>query len=135
MILTAAAMQDWRAVRDRLSRLRVAMLLRAALGSPLRSMRYLSAGLMRRTIRWIRPDNGFHILLLGPDGCGKSSVAEAVERGLAGAFQGAARRSFPPRLLNRTVGDPGRECGAACPRAGTARAGRVQSGWLGMTPT
>ena len=38
---------------------------------------------LRRVKRWLRPDCGLHVVFLGPDGVGKSTVIEAVKENLS----------------------------------------------------
>ena len=53
----------------------------------------------RRIKRWLTPDCGLHVVFLGPDGVGKSTVIEAVRDHLAGAFLGVEYRTFAPSLI------------------------------------
>ncbi|MCA9156786.1 MAG: polysaccharide biosynthesis C-terminal domain-containing protein [Planctomycetales bacterium] len=104
-IAKAATAGDWSAVRAVLATLRRELIRRAALRQPLQVIVNLGAGFNRRIGRWFTP-GGFHIALLGPDGAGKSSVAHEVQRALSPVFLGTMCRSFPPKLLNRQVGNP-----------------------------
>jgi O-antigen/teichoic acid export membrane protein/thymidylate kinase len=104
-IINAADSRDWHAVESILPQLKRQMLVRAILRNPVRVGRNFIAGACRRALRWLNP-TGFHLVLLGPDGAGKSSVAAGVRKALAPVFLESACRSFPPRVLDRDVGDP-----------------------------
>jgi O-antigen/teichoic acid export membrane protein/thymidylate kinase len=105
-VLTQAAESDnWEVVRKALLRLRIELLVRAALRCPIKTLLNALSGATRRVKRCFKP-GGFHLALLGPDGAGKSTIANAVQQELSPAFLSSACRSFPPRLLNRPVGDP-----------------------------
>lgn len=104
-LAAAAASGDWSPIRATLASLRRGLIRRAVMRQPLQVFVNLWAGLARRTRRWFTP-SGFHIALLGPDGAGKSSVAREVQRALSPVFLDTICRSFPPKLLNRQVGDP-----------------------------
>src|SRR5260370_411542 len=54
----------------------------------------------RRLGRHLFPRHGLHLVLLGPDGAGKSTLAEILRGDLGPAFFGSRSRSFPPALLN-----------------------------------
>lgn len=101
----AASTGDWSGVNLNLSILRRELLRRAAAKQPARVLVNLMSGSCRRILRWFKPQ-GFQLVLLGPDGAGKSSVASAVQQALAPVFLGSVGGSFPPRLLNRAVGNP-----------------------------
>jgi thymidylate kinase len=77
---------------------------RALKSNRLRVLRRWTSGMMRAALRWWRADRGLSVAFLGPDGCGKSSVVDAVRRNLAPAFVGTERRTFPPGLLRRATG-------------------------------
>lgn len=104
-LVKAASAGDWSSVHASLTTLRSELIRRAVIRQPLQVFVNLWAGLARRTCRWFTP-SGFHIALLGPDGAGKSSVALEVQRALSPVFLGTICRSFPPKLLNRQVGNP-----------------------------
>lgn len=104
-LIQAAAGGDWSSVRATLATLRGALIRRAVMRQPLQVIANLWAGLARRIRRWFEP-SGFHIALLGPDGAGKSSVALEVQRTLSPVFLDTMCRSFPPKILNRQVGNP-----------------------------
>jgi thymidylate kinase len=53
----------------------------------------------RRIKRWIRPTSGLHIVFLGPDGVGKSTVIEAVKESLTPAFLHYSYQTFAPSLI------------------------------------
>jgi len=104
LISDAAVSGDWNFVRNRLRRLRGELLRRATIRRPLEVLANSLARIVRRLARWCRPRHGFHLVLLGPDGAGKSSVARAVRQDLAPAFFDTTSRTFPPALLNRGGG-------------------------------
>jgi thymidylate kinase len=53
----------------------------------------------RRIKRWIKPDCGLHVVFLGPDGVGKSTVIEAVREHLSDAFLRTDYFTFAPSLI------------------------------------
>jgi thymidylate kinase len=53
----------------------------------------------RRLSRWIRPRNGLHVVFLGPDGVGKSTVIDAVRQAVAPAFLRTDYMTFAPSLI------------------------------------
>jgi len=134
MIETAVAAGRWDELRRRLPRLRRRLLRRAALRRPLATGGNLLRLTWRRLVRWCRPRNGFHLVLLGPDGAGKSSLAAAVMRDLAPAFVSAKKRSFPPGLLGTPGAAPDSSPHAAPQRSwihSVARAAGYWWGWYG----
>ncbi|MCC7349594.1 MAG: oligosaccharide flippase family protein [Phycisphaerales bacterium] len=107
LITEAADTGDWSQVISNLPRLRTEMLMRR------RSRFSTRLGELGRKIRrWIRPHSGLHVVLLGPDGVGKSTVQEAVEQDLAPAFGGRiSTRTFAPGLLGMRHIKPGQPHG------------------------
>ncbi len=103
-VANAALSGDWSPVQAAIVRLRRELVGRAVLRQPWQVILNLCGGLGRRVRRWFAP-SGFHIALLGPDGAGKSSVAHEVQLALSPVFLGTICRSFPPKLLNRQVGN------------------------------
>ena len=53
----------------------------------------------RRIKRWLWPDVGLHVVFLGPDGVGKSTVIEAVRDELNDAFLRTDYFTFAPSLI------------------------------------
>lgn len=95
LIIAAAKTGNWTPVREAMPRLKETLL---------RQGRGLGIGgaigkLARRVRRWVRPPNGLHVVFLGPDGVGKSTIIEGVERDLTPAFLGALYQTFAPSLL------------------------------------
>jgi thymidylate kinase len=78
------------------------LLARSALRHPLYAAGNWLANQWRRASQACRPRSGLDISFHGPDGVGKSSVIQAVERDLAPAFFGTHSTTFAPRLLRRT---------------------------------
>jgi O-antigen/teichoic acid export membrane protein/thymidylate kinase len=105
VVADAAARNDFGPVLKRgIVRIRAQQNRRALRARPLRVARNVLAAAARRPRRWLRADRGLTVILLGPDGAGKSSVAESLRRDLSGAFNGTERRTFPPGLLRRPCG-------------------------------
>ena len=53
----------------------------------------------RRAGRWTRPTSGLHIVFLGPDGVGKSTVIDQVKAALSPAFLRYSYQTFAPSLI------------------------------------
>ena len=106
VICTAARTGNWDPVRLDLDRLRTEMLRRALKRRPFRVLRNWLSRMGRRLKRAWRPEGGLHVILLGTDGAGKSSVLEAVRREVAGAFAATVCQSFPPAVLRRWLRRP-----------------------------
>ena len=53
----------------------------------------------RRLARWVRPTSGLHVVFLGPDGVGKSTVIDAVRNSLSPAFLRYSYQTFAPSLV------------------------------------
>jgi thymidylate kinase len=104
LIARAAERSEWDDVVRELRALRAEQNSRALKSNRLRVLRRWTSGMMRAALRWWRADRGLSVAFLGPDGCGKSSVVDAVRRNLAPAFVGTERRTFPPGLLRRATG-------------------------------
>jgi thymidylate kinase len=79
--------------------------------------------LCRKTRRFFRP-TGFFVVLVGPDGCGKSTVAGLLQQRLARSFRRTWRFHWRPGLLPRLGRKP--VVGTAPPPA-EARTGRTVS--------
>jgi O-antigen/teichoic acid export membrane protein/thymidylate kinase len=104
-IIAAAARDDWRPVIANVDRLRARLLRGVALRRPLNTLMRVCDRALNKLKRWFGARGGLHVILLGPDGAGKSSVTAALRRDLAPAFARSTALSFPPALRNR--GGPG----------------------------
>jgi O-antigen/teichoic acid export membrane protein/thymidylate kinase len=71
---------------------------------PVRSS--ILSDLSHRLRRWARPP-GFHVVFLGPDGVGKSTVLDAVRERLAPVFFGTTYRTYAPMVF-RNASAPGK---------------------------
>ena len=92
-VLTAARSGRWAAVDPMLP----------LLGNALRQARGRTGGaakrVARRLARWARPTSGMHVVFLGPDGVGKSTVIDKVKAALSPAFLRYSYQTFAPSLL------------------------------------
>jgi thymidylate kinase len=95
LIAEAARSGDWRQVSARLPNLRRTMLSKLGRERPLRVILYWLGNLRRVVGRVLRP-TGLMVVFLGPDGSGKSSVIDRVERELAPAFRRTAQYRLRP---------------------------------------
>jgi thymidylate kinase len=103
LILSAARSGDWDEVRLRLGSFRAELRRRATLLHPGRFAGNKLRSFLAR-MRRVRHPDGLNVVLLGPDGAGKSSVIEALRPRLSGAFARFACWGFAPplhRLLRR----------------------------------
>jgi thymidylate kinase len=104
LIISAASTGDWTHIYHRLPQLRRGLFRARGIYNPINVIRYWSPELARRIRRLIRP-TGLHVVLLGPDGAGKSTILEALDRDLAPAFRRTLRFHLQPGLLRRSSGN------------------------------
>ena len=102
LILSGAKSGDWKPVRQSLGSLRAELRRRAILRRPGRFLGNKLHGLLDRMRRVWRPD-GLNVVLLGPDGAGKSSVIAALGSRLIGPFPRSACHGFAPSLLQHLL--------------------------------
>ena len=98
-IVLAAQRGDWSAVRGELPKLRIEMLELVRRRDRLGVLTRRISSLGRRIARWTRPPCGVHVVFLGPDGVGKSTVIAAVQEDLSPAFLKTEYHTFAPSLL------------------------------------
>jgi len=53
----------------------------------------------RRLFRWVHPRNGLHVVFLGPDGVGKSTVIDAIRNAILPAFLRTDYMTFAPSFI------------------------------------
>jgi thymidylate kinase len=117
LIASAARGNNWEVVRRALSELRTELRRGAFARRPVWTVKYkLSKGL-RKVVEFLRPSSGLHVVMLGPDGVGKSTVVEVLERDLAAAFCGIKYNTFAPQLLPRKPATPGGQPHGLPPRS------------------
>jgi thymidylate kinase len=124
-LLTGAARTgDWRAVDARVNTLRKDLLRSTSWGQIRRAGEYWCRDFMRRVRRWAQP-SGLHVVLLGPDGAGKSTVAGLVAKHLSSAFRRVSTRHLRPGLFRPALAGP-----ATPPDAPHSRPARSLAGSL-----
>ena len=131
MIQAAAASGDWGPIVANLPRLRAQLLRRATFREPLAVAYRMVQRNVRRIHRWCNPPHGLHVICLGPDGAGKSSVVSAIREELAPAFFATRCRSFPPALLNRVPTDTNENPHDVKPRSPFMSVFRAVTYWFG----
>jgi thymidylate kinase len=108
--IAAATSGDWSPVRADAARLRNGLKWNIVRNSPLRYAVEALKTQLARVRRFLRP-RGLNVVLLGPDGAGKSSTIAALETGLAPLFARTEVRGFAPslrQLLKRRPGSTAR---------------------------
>lgn len=101
--LIAAASEDrWEELDPETGRLSRTLRRRALLRHPLRAIRLGSGALAQKLERILRP-NGLRVVLLGPDGAGKSSVVQALESHPLAIFNRTDCRGFAPMMFRRLL--------------------------------
>ena len=99
LIASAAKSGNWEVVRRAQRDLRRELRRGAFLRRPFWTVGYRLRKGVRRIVEFIRPSSGLHVVMLGPDGVGKSTVVEVLQRDLAPAFCGIEYGTFAPGLL------------------------------------
>jgi len=97
LIVAAAQSGDWHEVRQHLASLGEELRRRAVLRRPGRFVGNKCRGLIDRAKRVWRPD-GLDVVLLGPDGAGKSTLIDGLGPRLHGAFARTTCSGFAPPL-------------------------------------
>ena len=97
-----AASGDWDALLPNLASFRDE-LMRHSIESPIEKLGSLRRRVHHFMDRVLRPTGGW-IAFMGPDGCGKSSVIEAITAEFAPAFREVDRFHMHPKFLRRSTG-------------------------------
>lgn len=84
-VVDAVAAERWTAIEDRATSLRRALIGRRLLQQPLQTLGSAFKDASRLLRRWFQPP-GLSVVLLGPDGCGKSTVGEKMIEKLRYSF-------------------------------------------------
>jgi thymidylate kinase len=127
LIAEAARGGDWGLVSARIPSLRRTLLSKLRRERPLQVLRYW-LGTLRRAIKRVLQPTGLMVVFLGPDGSGKSSVIDRVERDLAPAFRRTAQYRLRPsrrKSGGKPVTDP-----HARPLRGAASSSAKLAFWL-----
>jgi thymidylate kinase len=98
LIGASALRNEWGPVIAALPALRREMMVKLIAAQPLSYLWRVADKNMRRIKRWTRR-GGLHVVFLGPDGVGKSTVIEAVQQRLAPAFLRTNYQSFARGIL------------------------------------
>src|SRR5205807_1218892 len=100
---------DWSGLRPLYPALRQWLKRRAPRGGAWSRLRYLAGEVLRKLQRIAVP-TGICVVLLGPDGCGKSALGDGLMEALAPAFRRTARFHLRPNLgRKRRPGVPATE--------------------------
>ena len=117
LIESAARTGNWEVVREAQRELRSELRRAAFARRPVWTIGYKLSKGIRKIIEYLRPSAGLHVVLLGPDGVGKSTIVERLERDLAPAFCGVDYATFAPALLPRKANVPGGQPHGLPPRS------------------
>jgi thymidylate kinase len=100
LVARCARSGDWIELVNHLPSLRRELLELRGPTSAWASLRYWTRDAIRRIRRWRNP-SGVHLVLLGPDGAGKSTTLSAVGAALAPSFRRVASYHLAPAILRR----------------------------------
>lgn len=101
----AARSGVWDTVAVRLPPLRRELIRPRTPAGLVRMVEYWARDLVRRIRRFLEP-TGVHVVLLGPDGAGKSTVTAVVSEHLSPAFRRTTTRHLRPGLMRRGLAGP-----------------------------
>jgi thymidylate kinase len=102
LIAAAARESDWERALGSLAELRHRLLVPRSAAGVWDRISFFFHEAARRLFRWWHP-TGLMVVLLGPDGAGKSSVAERLRVRLAPAFRRTSAGHWSPDLLGRAA--------------------------------
>lgn len=105
LIMTAARSGDWERVRTQIENLRATMLRKIRRRNRRTVIRYWIDDLRRRVERVLRP-TGLAVAFMGPDGSGKSTIMDRVEKDLAPAFRRSTQYRLRPGLPKGGISKP-----------------------------
>ena len=88
----------WDVVRREVPALRAALRRRAFRRAPIATARRIVTRQVVRARHVLRPAHGLHVVLLGPDGVGKSTVVDALRAEIAPAFARVTVQAVAPAL-------------------------------------
>jgi thymidylate kinase len=77
--------QQWDEINNASKRIRLMLLQKRVLKNPFKVLRILMGDSLRLLRRWVTTP-GLSLVLMGPDGCGKTSVGVELKKRLAGTF-------------------------------------------------
>ncbi len=97
-LIAAAKSGRWEAIHSSLPGYRADLLRRDVVRDGGRAARRAIARTIDRGRRMARPTNGLHVVFLGPDGVGKTTLIGSIERELAGAFADVVIEVVAPSL-------------------------------------
>ncbi len=95
---------DWEAFQGHIPKLQKTLKRQRIRQDLLNPLRYWLAEVKRIWQRWRYP-TGLFVVVLGPDGAGKSTLINRLEADLSGAFRRTARFHLRPRLFQKTGND------------------------------
>lgn len=105
-VVSRISNNNWSAVEADASVLRRALIWEVLKRDPINPVRYWYDEVKRILIRWRYP-TGMLVAVLGPDGAGKSTLVENIDREFSGAFRRTAKFHLRPGLIGRkTRGKP-----------------------------
>ena len=99
-IVEAGRSGDFTTLRPMLADLRWEFLKMTILRQPLSFISRWLGAQMRRVGRWMMPRSGMHVVFLGPDGVGKTTVIDGVREQVAPAFLSMKYQTFARGLIN-----------------------------------
>ncbi len=101
-LVRLAIQEKWSDIEAMTRKLRAALLVRLVTRRPLKTLAVITTDTARFARRVLRPA-GLMVVLLGPDGCGKTTIAKAIFAGLAATFYSAksVHYHWKPKLLPR----------------------------------
>lgn len=122
-IVAVAASGRWDDIQGDIPRLRAELRRRSALRYPAWTARYFLTKVRRKVWRSWTPRSGLHVVLLGPDGVGKTTMQEAVVRDLGPLFSEVQCPTVAGLLpyrptIGRPHGQPPRSLPASVAKAG-----------------
>src|SRR5439155_5843752 len=99
LVADAAECCDWTPVLNSIGSMGATMRRRLSAAQPLATLARASRRQLRRLVRWSSPQCGMHLVFLGPDGVGKSTVIDAVQECITPAFLHTHYQTFARGIL------------------------------------